>query len=114
MASTGTSGDDYLVGTNGNDVLVGLGGNDMILAYDGDDMMDGDAGNDILRGNFSNFGGNDTFIFGRGYGFDFIQGATGSQDRIQFVAGVLPSDVTLLRNGADLYLVSTRARRNFD
>ena len=104
MASTGTAGDDYVGGTNGNDVLIGLGGNDLLQAWDGDDMLDGGPGNDILRGNFSNFGGNDIFIFGRGYGFDLIQAATGTQDILQFVGGVLPSDVSLLRNGVDLYL----------
>lgn len=105
MTSTGTSGDDYLVGTNGNDVLVGLGGNDIILAYGGDDIIDGGAGNDTLQDS----GGNDTYIFGRGYGGDIVSdgaiaGVPNNGDTIQLLPGVLPSDVTLLRNGTDFFL----------
>ena len=99
-AAIGTSGDDYLGGTNGNDTLAGLGGNDTIQAWNGNDVLDGGPGNDTLRGG----DGNDTYFFGRGYGFDVVQEGTGTADVLQLTAGVSTSDVTLLRNGFDLFL----------
>ena len=101
MAATGTAGEDYLAGTNGNDVLVGLGGNDTLAGFNGDDVLDGGPGNDTLS---DIFGGNDTFIFGRGYGADIVQDGSGTADKIQLLPGVLVSDVTLLRNGNELLL----------
>lgn len=100
LANSGTAADDYLSGTNGDEVLSGMGGNDLIDAYNGNDVLDGGTGNDTLRGGL----GNDTFRFGRGAGSDLIVDEGGTTDKIQLAPGVLPGDVTLLRNGTDLLL----------
>ncbi|MCC6965849.1 MAG: putative Ig domain-containing protein [Nitrospira sp.] len=100
LASTGTVADDYLGGTNADEILSGMGGNDLIEAWDGNDVLDGGTGNDTLRGGL----GNDTYLFGRGAGSDLIGDDGGTTDKIQLTPGVLPGDVTLLRNGTELLL----------
>jgi Ca2+-binding RTX toxin-like protein len=120
----GDDGNDLVMGGNGNDnVFGGLGadrlfggaGND-ILAGDGyyggpggDDVLDGGAGNDRLIGGF----GSDTYLFGRGDGQDSINNRADSyngtldttpnkRDVLQFKAGILPTDVALIRSGDSL------------
>ena len=103
LANAPTQGADYIEGTSGNDVLNGLGGNDSITGLAGDDTLDGGSGNDYLYGG----AGNDTYLFGRGAGLDFIIGETGSSgtlDKIQFAADVLPTDVVVTREYSDLVL----------
>lgn len=95
----GTQFGDVLQGLGGNDFLLGLGGDDTLMGGDGDDVLDGGAGNDELRGGI----GSDTYRFGQGYGHDTIIDASyaswqqGETDRIEFKAGVAPSDVRLER-----------------
>ncbi len=112
LVDTGTPGDDYLMGTNASDVLAGLAGNDTINGNDGNDVLEGGEGNDTLFGGL----GNDTYVFGRGAGADLIGDNGGTTDKIQLAAGVLPADVTLLRNGNELLLSidqsSTQLRMN--
>lgn len=121
-AAIGTEGDDYLAGTNGNDVRAGLGGHDTISGFDGDDVLDGGSGNDRLVGGNGNDQldggpgndqlegqrGNDTYIFGRGYGADAIYETetddSGLADVLRLTSGVIPGDVTLLRDGNNLLL----------
>lgn len=110
-------GDDIVQGGLGNDVIYGDAGNDtanggpgddriygdsydVAVAGDGNDTLDGGAGLDTLYG----AGGNDTFLFGRGRGSDVVFEDTGT-DRIVLDADVLASQVSLLRDGADLVLV---------
>ncbi|MFN4341574.1 MAG: calcium-binding protein [Azonexus sp.] len=66
-----TSDDSYLVGTPGDDV---------ISSYQGNDTLDGGAGRDRLLGNLN--GGNNTYVFSRGYGWDEIvdHGSFGTLD----------------------------------
>ena len=54
-------------------------------------MLQGGAGNDVLKGG----GGNDTYIFNRGDGHDFIDDFCGAADELDFGAGIAPSDVTV-------------------
>jgi hypothetical protein len=61
-------GQDALFGYNGNDRLFGQDGDDRIYGGSGDDLISGGAGNDVLYGE----SGADTYVFGRGYGFDTI------------------------------------------
>lgn len=74
-------------------------GNDTIIAYDTDDTLNGGAGADFLQGN----GGNDTYVFGPGYGNDVINETTEThgdlEDTIVFSSGVAPSDLILSRSG---------------
>ncbi|OWW20174.1 calcium-binding protein [Noviherbaspirillum denitrificans] len=99
----GLGGDDILYGASGNDVLLGGDGNDNLNGDDGTDILDGGAGNDVLSGGR----GGDTYKFGRGSGQDLIiedDWITGQADAVELSADVLPSDVTLVREGNDLVL----------
>ena len=83
----------YIPGTTGADNLVGTSSADTI---------DGGAGNDTLNGGL----GNDTYLFGKGDGHDiikyFYESATNKLNTLQFKAGVLPSEVVVVRNGDHL------------
>lgn len=116
-----TSGDDVLYGTTLADTIAGLGGNDSVFGLDGNDQLRGDAGNDTLHGgdgddvliggtgdDLLNGGrGNDVYIFAAGFGHDIIESYDDQAqrlDKIVFEAGILPSDVTVKRDGDDLLL----------
>lgn len=81
-----TSGDDTIAGFNTNDTMIG------------------GLGNDVLTGG----SGNDTYNYVRGDGHDTIDEAGGvlwgTADKIDLL-GVLPSDISLIRNGNDATLV---------
>lgn len=78
-AVTGSANDDELVGTNL------------------DETLDGGAGSDILEGLM----GNDTFMFGIGYGHDTINGPSGKdefvseKDIVQLTEGLTPDDIAI-------------------
>ncbi|MBY3187894.1 calcium-binding protein, partial [Rhizobium laguerreae] len=84
------------------------GGADTIEGLDIDDILDGGAGDDTLFG----YNGNDTYVWGHGYGNDTIQergaGALngGDFDKIIFNDHVVASDVQLVRDagGSDLVI----------
>ncbi|ATN32507.1 hypothetical protein ACO34A_01620 [Rhizobium sp. ACO-34A] len=114
----GTSDDDTLEGTRGPDQIYGGAGNDLIwggdqgddklYGGDGDDRLLGDRGNDTLSGGAGNdtlIGGSgaDTYLFARGGGQDFIElardGQDNSDDVIRFDVTVLPSNITVSRDG---------------
>ena len=98
-----------IIGSRAADVLTGQGGDDVLLGGEGRDTLDGGAGNDVLRGGgvirrgtqvHDGNGEGDTYRFGRGDGHDTIiedSWVQGETDRIEFKAGVLPSDVRLQR-----------------
>ena len=101
----GDGGNDTLYGYNGNDSLEGGTGNDTLYGEAGNDTLDGGAGNDYLSGNV----GADVYLFGRGYGQDWLynydsdtQGT--NADKVLLGAGVLTTDVTLTRTYDDLIL----------
>ncbi|KAA8785168.1 hypothetical protein EC604_15090, partial [Paenibacillus amylolyticus] len=97
-------GDDTAFGGAGYDILMGEAGNDHLAGQSGNDTLDGGTGNDYLDGGV----GNDTYIFGKGYGSDTIidsDSTAGNYDRVLFNAGLLPNEVTIVRNGSDLELV---------
>ena len=79
--------------TAGNDTISGTGRSDVIR---------GGAGDDTLNGG----GGSDVYIYARGDGNDTIFDGdwSGTGDEIRLV-GILPSDVTLLRQGNDLKIL---------
>ena len=130
---TGSEFDDVLTGTGNGDVLSGYGGQDLIIGLGGDDVVDGGAGNDFFSSAnypydyrsidqsegiyglyFSRFAdipdtanGNDTYLFGRGYGQDIIVDRDSSPtnvDVIRLADDVMPSDVVLVRQEDDLLL----------
>ena len=104
----GGPGDDVLYGNAGADVLHGGAGADQLYGeeYDapyevaGADTLDGGAGRDSLAGRR----GNDVYRFGRGYGHDSIDEDWISDgfDTLRLNAGVLPSDLALIRHADDL------------
>jgi Ca2+-binding RTX toxin-like protein len=107
----GMDGNDTLVGGVGNDQLSGQGGNDSLDGGAGDDVLYGGAGNDTLDGGAGNDylrgeEGNDVYRFGPGSGQDTIYEPDwiAGVDKVQFAAGVAPSDVAVRRTGDDLIL----------
>ncbi|WP_339843037.1 calcium-binding protein [Paenibacillus sp. FSL R5-0912] len=105
---------ETLSGYDTNDTLRGYGGDDRLNGGAGDDVLDGGAGNDTLYGgdpydtSYTRANGNDTYLFGRGYGQDTIvdyDGTAGNTDVIQFAADVNPGDITVRRSGSSLELL---------
>ncbi len=81
---------------------VNMVGNALDNVLSGSHRLDGQAGNDTLIGL-----GDNTFVFGRGYGHDTAQ--TGTQwyahtglDQVQFLAGVAPTDLVIENHANDL------------
>ena len=107
----GTAGNDTLTGTADADLLMGLEGNDVLSGGAGNDVLDGGAGNDTLYGGGSGYAptagaGNDTYLFGRGYGQDTIYDydtTAGNIDTIRLI-DLNQSDVTLKREGKDFVI----------
>ncbi len=93
MIFVGSATDEAFYGTLRDDIIRGLGGNDQIRASAGNDVLDGGAGNDFLEG----WSGNDLYLFGRGYGNDYIdeQGDASDVDTLQLIDGLTPGDITL-------------------
>jgi Ca2+-binding RTX toxin-like protein len=123
----GLGGDDTLYGLGGNDSLSGNAGNDTLYGGNGDDLLNGGSGNDTMVGGsvvsqFNGYtwryqqvvldapNGNDTYLFGRGYGHDTIvdrDSSPANLDTILMKDDILPGDVSLTRSGENLTL-STR------
>ena len=83
--------------------MQGGAGNDYLSGDAGNDTLDGGAGNDSLSGGT----GNDLFLFGRGGGQDSINAydaTAGKLDAVQFASDILPTDITIKRNGDNLVL----------
>ncbi|MDP3090492.1 MAG: calcium-binding protein [Nitrospira sp.] len=94
----GDAGNDTLSGDYGNDILDGGTGDDILAGGDGNDQLNGGAGSDSLAGG----AGGDVYVFGRGSGRDFAYGD--GEDVIRLMSDVAPSDVTITRSGAAIYL----------
>lgn len=86
----GGSGADSLDGGTGDDVLLGGAGNDSIQGGTGDDLLDGGTGNDQLRGGE----GNDAYVFGRGYGQDWVVDEAG-QTTVRLANDIDASDLAV-------------------
>lgn len=87
-------------------VLPGTAGADSLYGGSANDTLDGGAGNDKLVGGL----GDDTYVFGLGDGYDAIvedpatDTTAPNQDTVRMREGVLPGDVTVTRDGNNLYL----------
>ncbi|MGR9090725.1 MAG: putative Ig domain-containing protein, partial [Gammaproteobacteria bacterium] len=109
----GGTGDDVLQGNDGDDVISGEADDDQLYGQAGNDLLYGGAGADALSGGGgadSLFGGpgadnllggldNDSYIFHRGDGDDFIRDDGGTADRIVFEPTITPADVTVGASG---------------
>ena len=91
---SGAAGDDVIVGGLSADILRGDEGSDQLFGGDGDDLLDGGADTDVLNGE----AGQDTYVFGRGYGQDILQDSPVEQsgpNTIQLTSGISPDEVRL-------------------
>lgn len=93
----GRGGDDALYGQQGNDLLLGGAGNDVLSGDEGDDTLNGGQNADFLDGG----SGNDTYVFARGDGLDWIMNTYKSTEiryaTIAFADGISPDQVHLKR-----------------
>ncbi len=125
----GDAGNDLALGEDGNDELFGGDGNDSLRGDDGDDALDGGAGDDILVGDadgqIGGIGGNDiliggagndvlvggggqdTYLFNLGDGFDLIVEAAGEGNRLVFGAGIDPNTVAVAIGPNDSLVIRT-------
>lgn len=122
----GSSGNDYLFGNGGNDRLEGGLGNDWLFGGEGNDVLQGNTGNNLLYGGagddqlfagegcnyFEGGVGNDELIdqggdsiyyYARGDGSDIITDQ-GGMDILELGDGIVESDVSLSREGNNLYI----------
>ena len=99
----GDSGDDQLFGNEGDDTLYGWNGNDLLQGGAGTDTLNGEAGNDTLVGEAGNDtlnggAGLDLYRWNLGDGDDYLvdsDTAAGSESRLEFGAGISPSDIVM-------------------
>lgn len=88
------------IGNGLDNSLLGNAGNNLLQGGAGNDTLEGGAGNDQLQGGE----GNDLYRFGRGWGQDVLEDASGAQDVIEFATGIAPSDILVSRDGDDVLL----------
>ena len=105
------SGNDYIIGDVGEDNLFGEAGNDTLVGGEGEDVLDGGEGDDRLYGGREDryaLSGNDTYIFGRGYGRDIIRDTdttAGNLDVIKMKEDIKPEDILVKRTDNNLELI---------
>jgi Ca2+-binding RTX toxin-like protein len=78
---------------------------DVATGFMMEDRFEASAGNDVLAGGDSA----DVYVFGPGSGQDIVRESVsnvlyGDEDVVEFAPGILPTDVTFARVGADLVL----------
>jgi Ca2+-binding RTX toxin-like protein len=74
------------------------GGNDVITGFDdSDDIVRGGAGDDALAG----AGGSDRYVLNIGDGRDTITDSSGSDDRLEFGAGIWSNNIAVTRSATD-------------
>ncbi|WP_276548395.1 calcium-binding protein, partial [Chromobacterium alkanivorans] len=102
----GGDGDDVLIGGGGNDTLKGGAGNDVLISAGGGvSILEGGKGNDTLKGG----GSQDIYVFNLGDGRDVVINnslnvSVSHQSEIRFGAGILVTDITVVRVGDDVLL----------
>ncbi|NJD07806.1 MAG: hypothetical protein FIA97_15120 [Methylococcaceae bacterium] len=79
---------------DGGGRVYGGAAGDVLLGGTGSDVLSGHLGNDDLRGG----AGDDVYTFARGDGADTVIETGGENDTLKLAAGILPSDVKLVRS----------------
>ncbi|MEH2503733.1 Ca2+-binding RTX toxin-like protein [Bradyrhizobium sp. AZCC 1578] len=99
----GGSGNDLLWAGGGNDTLIGNDGSDTLVGETASDKLTGGAGTDSLYGNSGNGGDGvaDTFVFGDGWGTDFVFDFDHNVDKLDLTS------VTGLTDFSQLTLTNT-------
>ncbi|TKB72939.1 MAG: hypothetical protein E8D46_10695, partial [Nitrospira sp.] len=90
----GTAGNDELIGGALYRGIIGLDGDDVLIGGSLDNVLDGGGGNDVMNGD----AGQDTYVFGRGYGQDIVQDSPVEQfgpNTVQLTSGTSPNEVRL-------------------
>lgn len=87
-------------------LLQSTGGADHLVGFGSDDVLDGGLGNDVLEGR----DGADTYRYDRGGGNDVIRevltiGNLSDFDQLAFGPAILPEDIRVSREGADLVMI---------
>ena len=107
----GGLGGDEIRGEGGNDTLLGGEGDDHLYGGIGNDVLNGGIGNDVLNGglgddNLTGGDGNDTYLYSLGDGKSSIYNydSDGGVDTLQFMEGIVPSDVNVDRFNSNLRL----------
>ena len=80
-------------------VLIGSDNSEYMYGNNGNDILDSGAGNDYMYGGEDD----DTYIFGRGYGQDYVNDASGN-DKISFKEGISLNDIAISTWYSDLVL----------
>ncbi|MBI3726912.1 MAG: putative Ig domain-containing protein [Burkholderiales bacterium] len=80
--------------------LTGSANDEILYGGKGNDVLDGGAGYDILVGGH----GMDTYLLGRGSGQDVIKEVAGETNLVSLKAGVELTDLTVQRQGDNLYI----------
>ncbi len=97
IITAGDGNDTMYAGSALSDELYGEGGNDTLIGTWGSEKFDGGTGNDYMEGS----AGDDIYVFGPGYGQDVIydsnQGQGAGLDKVTFLAGIDPADVSVKR-----------------
>lgn len=108
VAVVGSAANDVLMGSEADETLVGEAGDDVFTSQGGHDLFIGGSGNDTYR--FERAGRdlqiNDFSGFGTSLAF-----TDPYVDQVQFGIGISASDVTLIRENNDLYLVLDSGER---
>ena len=110
VSALSTQINHYIVGTEGDDLLVGSADRNDYNSIDGlsgNDTLDGGADSDWLTGGL----GDDTYIYGKGYGYDSLYDAdksgTGGNDLV-VLKDLAQADVTFEKiGGNDLRIIVT-------
>jgi VCBS repeat-containing protein len=114
---TAGSGNDELYGGDGHDVLQGQAGNDDLYGGSGNDALLGGSGNDEMEsglgaGFMAGGTGNDKLVtgtqatvvaFNKGDGYDQLEFENGSPITLSFGNGIRYEDLSVRREGSDLY-----------
>jgi Ca2+-binding RTX toxin-like protein len=99
LAGKTVAGTIDIYGSAGNDTLIGNAKGQTLSGDLGHDTLDGRGGADRLYG----LEGNDTYLFGRGYGTDRIYETSGS-DLLKLGAGIAKDQLWFAKSGSDLVI----------